>query len=822
MAYKDDTRDVSDEQYVERGPRAGEGKMHDDEFRALIRSIVQESEDYIDSDLLDDRVTATNYFHGRPLGNEKDGRSKVVITEVRDKVLGIMPDLMQLFFGPQRAVEFIPTSAAKADAADLASEYIAKVVFEIDNPGFMLTHSVLLDGLVRRLGAFKWWWDDTEVTKAHSQTGLTSDEIILIASEEGVEITDVQESAATPEVAPPQPGQPAAPVTPLYDIEYKRTEKDGLVRIMAVPPEELIFLRATRDPQSALFFGHRMEKTKGELIALGVKEKDIEKHGGADPALDEDELATARTVTESTLDGDSPQADEANEKILYVEGYARLDYDGDGIAELRNVCTIGPGYFPVKNKPTDEVLFSVFTPIPEPHTLVGQSYADLTVDLQRIKSAVTRGILDSLSTAIFPRTWYKMQDANVSDVMATEIGAPIRTRTGAGAVGTFQHAFVGRDAFPLLTYFDDVSERRTGHNNGAAGIDADALQSTTKSGVDAAVTGSKSQTELVARIFAENALKPMFRGVYRLLRKHQPKARTVKLREQWVDVDPRAWDADLDVQVNVALGSTSRELKLNVLAGIKQTMEQQLQLLGPGNPLFGLGNYRYVLAKITELSGFPDTAKFWNPLPLDWQPPPPPPQAQQPDPQMALVQVEAQKAQMQAQAKQQELQLKAQQAAADQQAAAVEAQQTMAFEREKFVMQMQLEREKMAAEMALKERELQMKYAMETRQQNIQAAVGATNAQVQAQQADADRAEESYHRDADRQVQAAAAPAEDLGAIVKETQQMIEQLASQMSDAKTPVKGGKRKITFENDDTGSLVGATVEDVAEQAESEGIL
>jgi hypothetical protein len=812
---KDENLEAAENEYIERGPRTGEGKMADDEFRALIKSIVQESEDYIDSDLLDDRVTATNYFHGRPLGNEKDGRSKVIITEVRDKVLGVVPDLMALFFGPQKAVEFIPTSAAKADAADTASEFISKVVFEIDNPGFMLTHAVLLDGLVRRLGAFKWWWEDSELTKAFSQSGLTPDEIILIASEDGVEISDVTQADGG-----------------LFDIEYTRKE-DGRVRIMAVPPEELIFLRATRDPHSALFFGHRMEKTRGELIALGVSEKLIEKHGGSDPDLDEDEMATARNITEGTNDGDSAQMDKANEKILYVEGFARIDYDGDGVAELRKVCTIGPGYFPVENKPTNEVPISVWSPIPEPHTIVGQSYADLTVDLQRIKSAVTRGILDSLSTAIFPRTWFKEQDANVSDVMATEIGAPIRTRTGQGAVGIFQHAFVGKEAFPLLTYFDDVSEKRTGHSNGAMGLDADALQSTTKSAADAAVTGSKSQTELVARIFAENALKPMFRGVYRLLRSHQSKARTVKLREQWVDVDPRAWDADLDVQVNVALGSTSREMKLNVLAGVKQTMEQMLQLLGPGNPLFGLGNYRYVVARILELSGFPDTAKFYNPLPLDWQPPPPPPDAQKPDPQMALVQVEAQKAQMQAQAKQMELQLKAQEQQAAQQQEAQSAHQKMALEREKMMLEMELQDKKLRAELEIKVAELAMKGDIESAkiaQKNVADILGAQTKLAQSEHAEEKKGERE-DKQGEREV-ASDRSKEEIAALRGALEQMQETMAhllarsankpTKVKKAKKPKSSGKKRIKFIADEAGNITGAEVEEQIEQAGEKGIL
>lgn len=653
MAYDDKPEPAPD-----RGPRKGEGKMKDDEFQSLVQSLVKEAQSHQQA-LEADAEKATDFFKGKALGNEKDGRSKVVITEVRDKTLGVLPDILAMFFGQDRTIEYIPTSAQKVDAVEQISDFVSKAVIETDNNGFMAYHAVLLDGLIRRIGAFKWGWEPTP-PKQISQSGLTREQVELLLSEDGVEL--IEDGMEESDDKGPD-GQP------LYDIEYQHDDKDGKAWMGAIPPEELIFLPSTRDPQSALFIGHILEKTKGELIALGYSEKEIDKHGAAtnDSMLETDPIRLARQV-ENASSTDGVTAGEANKKILYVEGYAHIDYDGDGIAELRKICTIGVGHYPVMNKPVDEVPISVFCPIPEPHTMVGQSYADLTMDIQRIKSGITRGILDSLSIAIFPRTWFKENDANITDVMATDTGAPIRTRTGAGAVGTFQHTFVGKDAFPLLSYFDEVSEKRTG-SPGAQGLDMDALQSTEKAAAGAAIQANRSHNELVARIFAEMALKPMYRGLYKLIVKHQPRKRMVRLRERWIEVDPRTWDSDLDVQVNVALGGAPKEYKLATLAGFKATQEAILQQLGPDNPIVGLGNYRYTLGKMSELSGFPDSTKFFKPIPLDWTPPPPPPGSQPPpDPNMALVQVEAQKVQMQMQLKQQELQMRMQEMAAQHEA----------------------------------------------------------------------------------------------------------------------------------------------------------
>lgn len=692
--------DPTDKPAPERGPRRGQGKMKDDEFRSLVASLVREAQSHAQA-LDADRETATEFFQGKPIGNEKEGRSKVVITEVRDKVLGVMPDLMALLFGPDRAVEYIPTSASKVDAVEQISDFVSKVVIEIDNAGFMQYHAALLDGLVRRLGGFKWWYEHAE-PKTYSKSGLTREQLVALLSEDGVEL--VKDSLELSDLS--QPGQA------FYDLEFTREDKDGRARFMAIPPEELIFLPSTRDPQSALFIGHILEKTRGELIDLGISEKEIDEYGAGsgDSELETDPMKVVRMV-EGLSPSDSVQAGETNKKTLFVESYTRLDFDGDGTAELRKVCTIGPGFYPVINKPVDEAPISVFCPIPEPHTLVGQSYADLTMDIQRIKSAVTRGILDSLSTAIFPRTWFKENDANISDVMSTDVGAPIRTRTGQGAVGTFQHTFVAKDAFPLLQYFDELSEKRTG-NPGAQGIDMDALQSTTKSAADAAVGANRKHTELVARFFAEMALKPMYRGIYNMMKQHQPRARMVRLRERWVEVDPRSWDDDLDVQVNVALGQAPREYKLATLAGFKATQEAYLQQLGGDNPLVGLGNLRYTLGKMAELSGFPDSTRFFKELPLDWTPPPPPPGSEPPpSPEMALVQVEAQKAQAQIQAKQIEQQMKMQEMQAEHQ-----------LKMQQLQLESQFKLQQLQAELSFKERELALKEIEISAKYNLEAA----------------------------------------------------------------------------------------------------
>lgn len=628
--------------------------MDASELQSLLSGLISSAIQYTDGELSPDRAKATDYYHGKPFGNEEPGRSQVVSTDVRDGVQAVLPSLLRVIFGPEHAVEFVPRNAEDVDAALQKTDYV-RFIFEQDNPGFLHTLAVLKDGLIRKIGAFKWWWDDTTETTVHKLENIDPEQLEILAQDDEVELTLVTQTGVAPKPAPD------APDVPLFEVELTRTTEDGRARFAPVPPEELIHNREATSIDEALFIAHRTRKARGELIAMGIDGKDIDEHGGNDSDLTGNEEHIARH--QGDYFDEENQAGEANDKILYVESYVHLDYDGDGYAELRKICTIGTAHYVVANDPVDTAPFAIYCPDPEPHTLLGQSWADRLMDMQKIKSALLRAGLDSLAASIHPRTWYKEGDANLADVLNTAIGAPIRTKTGPNAVGEFAHHFTGKEAFPVLQYCDDVIERRTGQNKGTQGIDADALQSSTKTAVHAAVTASQAQQEMLARIFAEGTLKRFFQGLLRLVIQHQPRARTVRLRNQWVSIDPRTWDADMDVQCNVALGSGLAEEKIATLEKVAEVQAMILEKMGEENPIVSLKEYRDTLAQIVELRGFKDSARYFRPISLKQLQAMAQAKAQQPPPEtpeMVIAKAQIQIEQMKAQAKAETDKMKAQ------------------------------------------------------------------------------------------------------------------------------------------------------------------
>jgi len=632
--------------------------MDEVELQSILSQEAEDAVTYIDSDLSPLRAQATAYYRGDLFGNEQDGQSKVVATEVRDTVNSMLPSIMKVFFGSEKMVEYVPRQPEDVAAAEQATDYI-NYVLQQDNPGFTTMYSTFKDSLVRKCGIVKAWWEDTTTTRTERYTGLDEQTLQMVTQEDDADVMVIDQYEDTS--AEPQPqmdpmtGQVMIPPPPmLFDVDIKRTVKDGKIRVEGVPPEEFLLDRNARGLDDAAFVGHRQMMSVADLLAMGYTDDDIEEHISDDEFSANDEYLRRRPTT-TTIGSINESSNPAMKRVLYLEAWMRVDYDGDGIPELRKLCCMGSGYKIMRNEPTDFMPFALFPCDPEPHTspLEANSIFDYTKDLQEIKSDILRNTLDSLAQAIHPRTAVVEGQVNIDDVLNNETGAIIRMRA-PGMVQPLSMPFVGQQAFPMLDYIDSIKEDRTGMSKAAMGLNADALQSSTRAAVAATISASQSRLELTTRVLAEG-MKDMFKLLLKLSVTHQDKARMVRLRNNWVQVDPRAWDATMDVTITTALGTGDIDQKMQMLAMISSKQEQALMQMGPSNPLVTPAQYSNTLRRMVELSGFKDASQFFNAVPADYQPPPP---QQKQSPEEMLAQVQAQSIQADIQKKAAELQLK--------------------------------------------------------------------------------------------------------------------------------------------------------------------
>ena len=656
--------------------------MDETELQGIVAGELEDAVSYIDADVSPIRAKGTEYYRGDPFGNEEDGRSQVVAMEVRDTVSAMLPSLMKVFFSTENVVEFVPRGPEDVAGAQQATDY-ANYVFTSDNNGFMTTYALFKDSLVRKCGIAKYWWEEVEEVKIEEYSGL-DDQTLQVLMQEGAEVKIVvsyPEPGAMPQMDMTT-GLPM-PVPMIHDVEIKRTTRDGRIRIMAVPPEELVLDRRARSFDDAGIIAHRQMATVSDLIAMGYDQDEIEENISSTDLDSNDEYLARQPLSTTMGAGDS--LNPMQRRVLYVEAYIRVDFDGDGIPELRKVCCMGSGYTVVRNLPASYIPFVDFPCDPEPHTspLEAMSMFDLTHDIQEIKSEIMRNTLDSLAQSIHPRTAVVEGQVNIDDVLNNETGAIIRMRA-PGMVQPFSSPFVGQAAFPMLDYMDQMREDRTGMSKAAMGLDPDALQSTTKAAVAATVSASQSRLELQARILAEG-MKKLFKGILYLITTHQDKPRMVRLRNEWVQIDPRVWDANMDVSVNIGLGNGDVNEKLNGLNMIMQKQEQIMAQFGPMNQIASLPMYIRTLQKAIELSGYKDASSYFNSLPADFQMPQQEPQQ---TPEQVLAQVQAQSIQADIQKKAAELELK----------------------REQMIRDDDYRRDQLAQDLMLKKYELELKY----------------------------------------------------------------------------------------------------------------
>jgi hypothetical protein len=616
MPSKTETREIMNE-YEHEGydpTRLDGGVKHEDprddvevRLERIVQRAAEQAIQFREEDLDADQAKATDYYNGKPFGNEAEGRSRVVSTDVRDTVQAMLPSLMRIFFGGEKAVEYEPRGP---DDVELAEQFtdIAEVVVRSDNDGFAQIHGAMKDAMVRKLGVLKVWWEEKEAEDGYEYTGLTEQALASLEQdrEVEVEITSTQYE--------PSPLSPTGFIE-TYDARAVRTYTEGRCRFACVPPEEFFFSPEARDRDSAEMLAHLRPVPASELIAMGIDKDLVDKHKGrVRHTQTGDDLEAARRFDGEQREQLLDERDESRDECWFGEVYIEADMseEQDGTTSLLKVRVIGDNHevvdwYECRHKP-----FALFTCDPEPHTLIGLSIADYVMDIQLIKSSVLRGMLDSLTLSLNPRTVAVEDDVNIADLLNHEVGGVVRVERDPNSVKEFVHRFdqSGASAFPMLAYLDEQKENRTGISKAAAGLDADALQSSTKAAVAATLSGAQQHIEMLARIFAETGFRQLYELILDTLVENQDQPRTMKLRNEWVEVDPRDWHTNLDVRINIALGAGGTEEKLQLLDMISN---HQKQLLDEGSPLGSRVKYRSALGRMVELAGFPNAEEFYPP-----------------------------------------------------------------------------------------------------------------------------------------------------------------------------------------------------------------
>ena len=653
---------------------------------STVKRLIEDAEAFA-SEGAKDRLRAMEYYRGVMTDTPSDeGRSSMATRDVRAHIKKVLPSITRTILGGENIVEYQPANRGDEDAAAQASDYINRVLAQECNLASVI-YDAVHDALLLRNGIIRWWWDEREAVKISRHTGLDDAAFARLAGDDAVEVLEHSERVEMIDT-PQGPAQIA-----VHDCKLRRTYVERRARVASVPRERFLIHRDAVRLQDAILIGERSTVTRGELVAMGYDRDAV----AALPVSGEDDV---EDMTRRDIAGNDRDEEAANQELDYYDLFVRTDADGDGVAELRHMVFAGKitEASLLIDEECDDIQFADVKVMAQPHQWEGISLFDDLADLQRAKTVLLRETLDNIYWQNKPQP--VMQDdavVNPDAVFNPEFGLPIRVKRGipvAEAYGFKSVPFVAQQSFGMLEYIDTEAADRTGITDASSGLAPDAMQNMTAKASSMIEAAGIGQTEMMVRTVAQG-LRDLFRGLLRLIIRHQDVPRTVRLRDEWVDFDPRQWNADMDCVVNVGLGAGTRERDMMMMQQVLGLQEKLLASMGANNPFVKPENLWASISRLVEAAGLKTASLYFTePDPQEtaalMQA-----QAQRPDPAMQKVQAQMQDAQARLQMEQVKMQMEAK-------IASDRLQAEIALKREQMQAEFALKREQMALEAAMR------------------------------------------------------------------------------------------------------------------------
>ena len=639
-------------------------QITNDELASRLESEIQNATGHMNSELSEQREDSMKYYLGEKFGNEIDGRSEIVTTDVRDTIEYIMPSLMRIFTTHNNIAEFEPQGPEDVEMANQATEYV-NYVFNKQNNGFKVLYDAFKDALISKTGIIKHYWEEKTEVFTENYANLTEIEYQSILANDELEVLEHTENKIQ-DAQTDENGMMISPEVIMHDIKARRTSSNGQVKVVSVPPEEFLISRRATDIHTAKFVCHRVKKTVSDLILEGYPRDVVENlttYSQSQAEYNEERLARF------SFDDDSIPPDEgegATRQIWLDECYIRMDFDGDGVAELRKITKGGNTI--LENVEIDYLPFSAICPLPIPHKFYGMSVADTVKDIQLIKSTIVRNILDNMYLTNNARYAVLAGQVELDDLLTSRPGGIVRMRA-PGAVTPLPTPQISPDAFNMVKYLDQIREERSGVSKMTQGLNPEVLTSHVTSGaISAATESSMQRIELIARIFAETGIKDVFICIYQLIQRYEDREKIAYLNGKFMPIDVSRWRDKLNCTVNVGVGSGSQQSKMQTMSGIMNIVQTLVDKGGMGT-LVTPNNVYNAISEFIAQSGYKNPDQFIsNPQMMPPKQPPPPTvdekiATQKAQLELQKLQLTAKEMEVDTQIKIQELKLKAREAA---------------------------------------------------------------------------------------------------------------------------------------------------------------
>ena len=607
--------------------------MSEQDLLAFLEAEQSATHAHMTGDIARDRVQALRDYMRLPYGNEEEGRSGAISSDVFDMVEGMLPDLLEVFVSTDKAVVFEPVGPDDEEGAKQVTQACNHVFYKQNN-GFLVLYEAIKDALLLKTGGIRWWWDESRVVNFNTYTADEMQLAVFLTTNQDAQVVEQSDAEPDPQVSQQYAAQGLQAPRRLR-VKVKTVSKKGKVRIASIAPDEL---QVSPRHDSLLlddcpYVAHVTERTLSDIRDMGfdVDEDDV-KAAATESTTQDRELRDELNGSGRNWRSDN-DLDGSMKRGWLRDEYVLVDYDGDGIAERRRVLRLGRKV--LENVECSHVPMAMWSPYIVPHQAQGLSPADLVSDVQRMSTDILRQSFDNLALANNQETVVLTDSqgnpmADLDDLLNRRVGGILREKT-AGAIRPYVERWQGIEAMPMVEMLQAMKENRTGYTRYSQGLDGDSLNKTA-TGVTKIMNASQKRQKLMGRICAEALLAPTFRGIFKTLTDYCMKKLSFRLNGSFVSFDPQEWRDQYDMTINVGIGQGDEIQQAQMLQQIAAA--QMAYMPTPlGGRVVTEANVFAVQAKIAENAGFKNPAEFWtDPAKL------PPPQPPAPDPKIALEQ----------------------------------------------------------------------------------------------------------------------------------------------------------------------------------------
>lgn len=589
-------------------------ELDDIDLCNIVKVLVKDAEDYRD-ERAKDRLEAVAYFDGDADTMQEyipadTGRSRVVSRDVRAAIKKVLPSICRTILGNDQIVEYQPVGEGDEDSAEQATDYVNYVALpECD--GRQAIEDAINDAVRLRNGILKWWQEKKVDVKVSLHTGLDDMAFAQLVADDDVEVLEHSERVETVEA--PEGSQEV----PAHDVKIKRRITTSRPKIAAIPLENWLIHPDATELEDSPVVGENCRIRRSDLVEMGFDKEKVWDLPAHEASTTEQEAEEDRRRREVGTNETAPQR--ALDEIDYYDILVRVDKDDDGIAELRRMVFAG-GIKPeclLEDTEWDEINYADIVSERRPHQWEGNSVADDVIEIQKVKTVLLRQTLDNLywQNNLQP-IHQEGKVVNPESVLNPQFGQPIRVTEGTDvreAVGYNIVPLVADKSFAMLEYLDNEAKDRTGISDASSGMAPDALQNMTAKASAMIEAAGIGQTEMMVRTIA-NSLKPVFRGLLKLIIQHQDKPRIIRLRDEWVEFDPKSWNADMDAVVNVGLGAGTRERDMMAMTQVITLQKEILASMGPtvGMQYVSPDNLYNAISKMVEAAGLKTVGLYFT------------------------------------------------------------------------------------------------------------------------------------------------------------------------------------------------------------------